>query len=114
MKNLKQIADTLSVRSKFLDADTEEIRYEVEFVDFDFRVVVPMPALAVFIHIDSQEAGFRPDLHKEHAEFYIDRYQLRAIDALAYALVSNELPQYEELRSEARDWWQSIEKAGAA
>ena len=103
------------------------LEYDVRLPSWDVTICVPMPDLAVLMHLSVLHAAFRPELPREHAEFYIDRYQVRACDALSFALVTfdeQESPVRTHLRQRfgpmlgvARDgaarWWARVAQFAA-
>ena len=75
-----------TVTSTYVGWEDRTLLYDVCLVDWQVTVRVPMPDLGVLIHLSLLHTSFAPELPREHAEFYIDRYQVRAMEALSFAL----------------------------
>lgn len=113
------------VRTYVETDDAREVStFRIHLPDFDATLTVPMPTRVICYHLAvTQESKFHPGLPWEHAEHFIANYELRAVDAIAFALagyhaqpaaVQNYLiqrfgPQLEVARSLAEQWWTNIQ-----
>ena len=96
--------------------------YNVYFPGWDINIAVPMPQMPVFIHLARKHKSFGPGLHREYLEAYIQDYEVRPSDALAYALTTFHDqtehtqsmlkfrlgPYLEQATEFAEDWWEEL------
>lgn len=94
----------------------ELIHYDVYLLDWNIRIEVPMPEVAVIGHVFVLHPEV--DEHTDLAPF-LRGYKVRAVEAIAYALVTFEQqphavrqhlemrfgPMLETARKLGRDWW---------
>lgn len=116
---------TDNTRSSYVKWSGERIYYTVCIPKWGIVLEVDMPQRAVLSHLACLHPMFTPELHRETAEAYIQNYQVRSVDALAFALMHyddlNDANQkalckgintsLKNAKEWANGWWKHIEVA---